>query len=159
MFHSLTHLKHNDMTPYRDILPAALAYLLKKDTRTSLATAIEVIDIRSEEEIEAFGAIPGAINIPCDHPGGAEYQRIKAVLEHLEAPAVIYCHSGRRSAVLCAALGADGYVGIYDLAGGLSAWLGAGLPVEGGELMAGLLREHPDEAVAPAASRRMSLTA
>ena len=159
VFHPATRPKHDNMTAYRDILPVVLACLLKKDTRTSLATAIEVIDIRSEEEIAAFGGIPGSINIPCSRPSGSEFRRIKAVLEHLEAPAVIYCHSGRRSATLCAALSADGYVGVYDLAGGLSAWLGADLPVEGGGLITDLLRGRPKEDAAPAVSQRMSLTA
>lgn len=141
------------MNVYRTITPAALACLLKNDNTARLNAAVELIDIRPEEEIDAFGAIPGAINLPCGGPGGLEYRHLKAVLERIEMPAVLYCHSGRRSAAVCAALIGDGYVGVYELAGGLSAWLSANLPVEGGDGTAALLRDSAQPSSLP---RRLS---
>jgi rhodanese-related sulfurtransferase len=43
---------------------------------------------------------------------------------------ILYCESGNRSAKAAAALKAQGYTKVLNLAGGIGAWQQAGLPVE-----------------------------
>jgi rhodanese-related sulfurtransferase len=53
-----------------------------------------------------------------------------------DRPVVLYCHSGGRSAWATSALRASGY-DAHNLAGGILAWVAAGLPIEpdGGRIL------------------------
>jgi len=45
------------------------------------------------------------------------------------APIVVYCRSGRMSAIAAETLVNAGYTNVWDLAGGMDAWEQAGLPL------------------------------
>ncbi len=83
----------------------------------------QVIDVRTPDE-RPDGAIEGDVLIPLDElstrAGEIDPQR----------PALIYCRSGARSAMAVSALRAAGY-DAHNLAGGMLAWLDAGLPTAG----------------------------
>lgn len=82
------------------------------------------LDVRSREELESDGEIPGAVNIP-----------IREVLEHLDEiprdrPVVIFCGSGRRSMIVASLLRPRGWERLTVVLGGIHAWIGVGAPVE-----------------------------
>jgi len=92
----------------------------------SLGAALTVIDVRTPAEF-ANGHIDGAVNL--DLEGGGFSAGI-AALDH-GTPYLVYCQSGRRSAIAAATMVAAGFTQVYDM-GGLTAWQSAGLPVVAG---------------------------
>lgn len=73
-----------------------------------------VIDVRTQEEF-AYGAFPGAINIPLDE---LEHQAPK-LSNAKERPIILYCASGARSAYAVQILKAHGFTNLEN-GGGLS---------------------------------------
>lgn len=82
-----------------------------------------VLDVRTPEEY-AEGHVPGAVNVPHDQLASrlAEVPKDKDV--------VVYCRSGRRSALATDVLAANGYQHVSHLEGDIQAWLARGRPVE-----------------------------
>ena len=101
---------------YRSLAPDGLHALL-----TSASPPL-LIDVRSPLEV-ARGAIAGARNI--------ELSVLPAHADELdpEAPYVLYCLSGARSAQGCTYLAQRGFRDLYHLEGGIAAWAKAGLPI------------------------------
>lgn len=83
-----------------------------------------VLDVRSPDEFAA-GHIPGAVNIPHD-----QLEARAAGLAPAGREVVVYCRSGRRSALAIEALEARGWTGLRHLQGDMQGWEAAGLPVE-----------------------------
>ena len=86
-------------------------------------SALFVLDVRTPEEFAA-GHIPGAVNIPHDQVAA----RLMDVPKDKDV--VIYCRSGRRSAIAAEALAANGYTRLGHLEGDMQAWEAKGRPVE-----------------------------
>jgi rhodanese-related sulfurtransferase len=84
---------------------------------------LTVIDVRTPSEFAA-GHLAHAVNM--DLEGGQFSQRIASLPKG--AAYMVYCHSGRRSAIAAATMASAGFTTIYDL-GGIAAWQAAGLPV------------------------------
>lgn len=87
-----------------------------------VAAGAVVIDVRTPAEYEA-GHLAGARLIP--------YDQIAARIAELPAraaPILLYCRTGRRTAVAAAALAQLGFTAVYDLQG-ISNWPG---PIETG---------------------------
>src|SRR5919198_2401117 len=82
----------------------------------------QLVDVREPYEWEA-GRIAGAKHIELEHLAGrsGEIEKDKKV--------VFQCRVGRRSAMAAEAFAASGY-DAYNLAGGITAWVEAGLPLE-----------------------------
>jgi rhodanese-related sulfurtransferase len=80
-----------------------------------------VVDVRTSGEF-AQGHLQGAINIPLsDLPtqiGGLDPNR----------PILVYCQTGVRSAQASATLVNAGFTHVYDMEGGLTAWISEGYP-------------------------------
>jgi rhodanese-related sulfurtransferase len=85
-----------------------------------------VLDVRTPQEFAA-GHVPGAVNVPYDQVAShlAEIPKDKDV--------VLYCRSGRRTALAAEVLAANGYTKLGHLQGDMEAWLKDGRPVEGGD--------------------------
>ena len=83
-----------------------------------------VVDVRTAAEVSR-GTIGGAQHI--------ELSTLPARLFELDsgAPVVLICQSGARSAQACAYLAQRGFASACNLAGGIAAWVGAGLPLNG----------------------------
>ena len=81
-----------------------------------------VLDVRTPQEY-AEGHVPGAVNVPQDQLASrlAEVPKDKDV--------VIYCRSGRRSALAADVLAANGYSRLSHLEGDMNAWIEKGRPV------------------------------
>jgi len=116
LFLSLAGCQGAAPTPrYTDISPAELATMLEAKDFFFVNTHIPY-----EGEIAQTDAF-----IPYD-----DLQAQPGVWpEDKDAPIVVYCRSGRMSAIAAEALVAQGYTRVYNLAGGMIAWEEAGLPL------------------------------
>lgn len=84
-----------------------------------------LIDVREESEFAA-GHIPGA-----RHIGRGILERdIEAAIPDHDAPIVLYCGGGYRSALAAENLHKMGYTGVSSMWGGFRSWSEAGLPIE-----------------------------
>ena len=81
-----------------------------------------VVDVRTPAEVSR-GTISGALNI--------ELSTLPARLSELDsdAPVVVVCQSGARSAQACAYLVERGFRRACNLGGGITGWMRAGLPL------------------------------
>jgi rhodanese-related sulfurtransferase len=82
-----------------------------------------LLDVRRPDEV-ALGILPDARHIILDE--------LPARVDELPKgkPMVVYCAKGGRSAQACTFLAAKGFKELYNLAGGIEAWL-----KEGGEVV------------------------
>jgi phage shock protein E len=87
-----------------------------------VAAGAAVLDVRTPAEFEA-GHIPGAKLLPYDQVAARAGE-----LPGKDRPILLYCRTGRRTAIAAGALARLGYTRVYDLQG-LSNWTG---PVEAG---------------------------
>lgn len=93
------------------ISPKEAKALLDKDK-----TAI-LLDVRTEEEFDA-GHIRGATLLPYDE---ITAETAKKAVRAAETLVIVYCRSGRRSAIAAKALRDLGYRRVLDL-GGIASW-------------------------------------
>jgi rhodanese-related sulfurtransferase len=107
----------------RDLPPEKVADMLKSGEA-------QVIDVREPYEHEA-GRIAGVRHIELEHLAFSADQIDK------DKAVVFHCRVGRRSALATEAFLASGY-DAYNMAGGITAWVEKGLPIEpeGGEVAA-----------------------
>ena len=91
----------------------ALKALLAKDK------SVVVLDVRTADEFAA-GHLQPAKLLPYD---GIDAQSAAKFVPKKSTPVVVYCHSGRRSALAAQTLKALGYTTIYDF-GALANWRG-----------------------------------
>jgi len=94
------------------IEPPALAKRLE-----SADAQLLILDVRSAAEF-GEGHIPGAVNIPHDTIGS----RIAELGPAGERDIVVYCRSGRRSALALAALKEAGFSRLFHLDGDYLRW-------------------------------------
>jgi molybdopterin/thiamine biosynthesis adenylyltransferase/rhodanese-related sulfurtransferase len=89
------------------------------------ASGETIIDVRELDEYND-GYIPGALHIP----RGKLELRIEDAVPRRDTSVVLYCAGGTRSALAARSLSELGYTCVRSLAGGFSAWKGAGGSVE-----------------------------
>ena len=95
----------------REVTAAEAEQLLGAGTRPVL------VDVRERDEYEQ-GYIPGAVHIP---RGNLE-SRIENTVSDRNAPVIVYCAAGNRSAFAAKTLHELGYTDVVSLAGGFSNW-------------------------------------
>lgn len=126
------------MKSVQDLVMAAKGQIREID-HTELeslrAKGVPLVDVREPAEF-VEGRIPGAVNIP---RGVLEFEvdghpAVNCItdpaLSHREAPVVLSCRSGARSALAAAALKDLGFATPLSLAGGFLGWAEADKPVE-----------------------------
>src|ERR687894_2278200 len=91
-----------------------------------LGNGVTLIDVRETEEWDR-GHIPGAVHVP----RGYLESRIDAAVADRDAPVVLYCASGQRSALAANTL-TDllGYSDVRSMTGGITLWKDRGYKVE-----------------------------
>lgn len=95
----------------RILLLAALSLTVSaKDVSYNGTRASVIIDVRTAQEFAA-GHIDGAVNIPYEQIGQG-IQSLKGLTK--DSAILVYCRSGRRSAVARATLEQQGYTRILD---------------------------------------------
>lgn len=105
------------MGTFQDLDASDLDRLLKDGSAAPV-----VVDVRTPAEV-ARGAIPGARSIPL------HLLPLSASALDKGRPVVFYCQSGGRSSQACAYLQQQGYDKLYNLRGGIMAWVRSGLPI------------------------------
>jgi rhodanese-related sulfurtransferase len=110
---------------------ARLARLDPQETRRAQAGGAVLVDIRPVAQRIASGQIPGAVVV---ERNVLEWRfdptsEARLPIARLDLPIVVYCQEGYTSSLAAAALQDLGLSRATDLAGGISAWQAAGLPV------------------------------
>ncbi len=108
------------MATFRDLLAAAKNEITEIDTAAAaerIAAGAVVLDVREPDEYDQ-GALAGAIHIPRGH---LEAQVEGRILDK-NAPVVVYCAGGVRSAFAARTLGELGYTDVFSMAGGFGRW-------------------------------------
>ena len=99
-----------------------------EEARTLVAwpPGVLVVDVRTAEEYDE-GHLPGARRVQLDEIAAAiDAGEFPAPAD---APLLVYCRAGSRSAQAAALLSERGFRRVYDLEGGIMAWGEAGQPV------------------------------
>jgi rhodanese-related sulfurtransferase len=81
-----------------------------------------IVDVRTAEEFST-GSLPGARNVPVDKVD----EKMRDVKK--DKPLIVVCATSSRASRAAAQLRAKGYGEVYVLAGGVTAWREAGLPI------------------------------
>jgi len=109
------------MATFRDLLAAAKASITEIDTASAEARiavgGVAVLDVREPDE-HAEGALIGALHISRGH---LEAQ-VEGRLTDKNAPVIVYCAGGVRSAFAAKTLGELGYTNVLSMAGGFGKW-------------------------------------
>lgn len=84
---------------------------------------VRLVDVRTDAEV-ARGKIPQGESLPL--------HLLPMRLSEMDknSTTVFYCQMGGRSAQAAAYAVANGFVDVYNLQGGIAAWMQAGLPIE-----------------------------
>lgn len=83
-----------------------------------------VLDVREAAEFAA-GHIPDAIGIPVGKLG----ERLSELEKFKDKPLIVCCAAGMRSNKACAELKKAGFEKLYNLSGGIDAWVAASYPL------------------------------
>jgi len=81
-----------------------------------------ILDVRELDEWQAQH-ITGAIHIPL----AQVEQRLSELAQYKHSPVIVQCRSGKRSAKAASTLQSAGFTEVYNLTGGINAWVGDGL--------------------------------
>ena len=126
------------MTTVDDLLTRARDGMRRLDpeqTRAAVAAGALLIDTRTDVQRRAQGSLPGAIVIDRTvlewRLDTASPNRIPEATGH-DVTVIVVCRQGYSSSLAAASLRALGLVNATDLAGGVEAWLAAGLPTSTG---------------------------
>src|SRR5512143_847006 len=101
-----------NVAAYRNVDPEEAVRLLARD-------GLRVLDVRTPEEYEKDGHIPGARLLPVDLIASAP-----ATLPMDGKPLLVYCQHGMRSVTASRFLAAAGFPEVMNLVGGISCWRG-----------------------------------
>ena len=104
-------------TEIKSISPAEAKTMLEGN-----ASGLQIIDLRTPEEIVNTGMLPGATAIDFTDPG---FEQMIGLINKNQ-PVLLYCASGARSARAAALLQEKGYKKVYNLATGMNGWKAAG---------------------------------
>jgi rhodanese-related sulfurtransferase len=85
----------------------------------------QIVDVREPNEWATTGVPPGAVLIPL---GQLEQRAPQELVK--DKPVYVICNSGNRSRTGASILIKLGYAEVYNVDGGIQAWLREGLPVE-----------------------------
>ena len=84
----------------------------------------QLVDVREPDEWAETGVAPGAVLIPL---GDLEAQAAELTADQ---PVYVICRTGNRSQTASEILVGLGFTQVYNVDGGITAWVDAGLPVE-----------------------------
>jgi sulfur-carrier protein adenylyltransferase/sulfurtransferase len=113
------------MPSFRELLQQTKARIREVDTAQAEQEIAKpgtvILDVREPDEYDQ-GAVPGAIHIPRGH---LESQ-VESKIVDKDAPVVIYCAGGTRSAFAAETMTQLGYSDVVSVAGGFNKWKNEG---------------------------------
>src|SRR5579862_293561 len=111
------------MATYRELLKTAKAGIREIDPETAETQLghSTFLDVREQDEFDQ-GTIPGAVFIPRGHLEAQAENK----LPDRDAPIVVYCAGGTRSAFAAKTLSDLGYTDVVSMAGGFGRWKNEG---------------------------------
>jgi rhodanese-related sulfurtransferase len=115
----LTACGGKDKASYTTLTPQ------KAYDQLSTSTDAVIVDVRNPDEWTTTGIPVGAALIPLP-----EFEQRAPQELPKDKPIYVICNSGNRSRTASEILIKDGYKKVYNIDGGIQAWLRAGLPVE-----------------------------
>lgn len=115
------------------IAPGALAQAYTdvsvEDARDMWLVGVFCLDVRTPTEFDAEH-IPGAVNIWVEELE----TRLGELAGREDTDILVYCGIGGRSAVASGILASHGFTQIFNMLGGLQAWIAAGYPTTTGDV-------------------------
>ncbi|MCB1256310.1 MAG: molybdopterin-synthase adenylyltransferase MoeB [Microthrixaceae bacterium] len=108
------------MASFRDLLTDTKSSIREVDTAEAERlrdSGVKLLDVREADEFEQ-GAVPGSVFIPRGH---LESQ-IESRITDKNAPLLVMCAGGVRSAFAAKTLGELGYTDVVSIAGGFNKW-------------------------------------
>lgn len=84
-----------------------------------------LLDVRTAGEFKE-GSIGPATNISSNEINS----KLDKLPKDKEGTVLVYCQSGARSAKVAGTLAKNGYTNVFNLNGGINAWISAGMPVQ-----------------------------
>lgn len=106
--------------PYTDIDVDIAYQMVTNGTYPNLV----ILDVRTKTEFDT-GHLQKALLIPHTELE----QRIDELEEHKNHEIIVYCQKGSRSRIACGTLDAHEFIRIYNMMGGIEAWIGKDYPV------------------------------
>ncbi|MFN3788349.1 MAG: rhodanese-like domain-containing protein [Sulfurihydrogenibium azorense] len=107
---------------YQDLNSKAFYEMIQKEKN------VIILDVRTPQEYEKDGHIPGSILIPVK----VLPQYIRELEKFKDKKILVYCRSGNRSAAASRFLEQNGFKNVYNLKYGIIDWKRNNLPVEYG---------------------------
>jgi rhodanese-related sulfurtransferase len=121
-------MKHN---------PGFLKLVNTAKTRVKECTIAEAKAKLDRGEVTHFLDVREDHEFAKDHAKGARHlskgiieRDIETLIPNKDAPIILYCGGGYRSALAADALGQMGYTSVISMDGGIKAWRDAGYPME-----------------------------
>jgi rhodanese-related sulfurtransferase len=110
--------KKTDTEPYQKSTDLEFTTITAAEAKNMMDTdsEITILDVRTEEEYNT-GHIEGSILLPNDEISEQAEEKLK----DKDATILVYCRSGRRSAMAAEVLSELGYTKVYDF-GGILDW-------------------------------------
>ena len=115
------------MTTFRELLSqvkTGIREVTPQEAQAAAANGAVLVDVREADEW-AQGHAPGAVHIP----RGFLELRIEEKAKDKNAPVVLYCAGGVRSALAARSLQELGFVDVVSVTGGFGKWKEAGLEI------------------------------
>ena len=112
-------------TTVREALIETISPADAADLIAAAPAGLVVLDVRTPDEFAA-GHVAGAVNLDFYAPTFS----IDLTALDAEVPYILYCRSGNRSADAREMMRSFGFLEVHEIAGGINAWVEAGLPVE-----------------------------
>jgi len=120
-----TSTRAAEPAPLPRITPAQLEARIGKDAAPARDAELLILDVRTAAEFAA-GHLPGAVNVPHDEV----VSRLPELSALRDKTVVLYCRSGRRSALAAGDLRAAGFTRLLQLDGDYPGWDDGQRPVE-----------------------------
>ena len=114
-------LANNDTNKDYEDISVDVAYSMINDA-VSFPNLI-ILDVRSQSEYDS-GHLNNSILIPVDELES----RLNEIEEYQNIEIIVHCRSGSRSRTASEILTTNGFSKIYNILGGISAWIDAGYP-------------------------------
>lgn len=111
-------------TPVEQSVSPAITLVDVQTAQGLIDQGAPVLDVRTPAEFAA-GHLAGAVNVDME---AADFATAVTALDPSKAW-VVYCRTGRRSALATGQMEQLGFTQMYDMSGGITAWQAAGLPV------------------------------